>query len=123
MILNTGEEWQPEEADIIQWQRAYPAVDVHRELLAMESWLNANPKNRKTKSGIMRFVNSWLSRAQNSGGSPMARKSYKSTSMRAMSITDERTDISWLSGETKERMKAFYLQHFGQYFDGETVKA
>lgn len=44
----------------------YPAVDVEQQLRNMRGWLLANPKNRKTKSGIMRFVNSWLSREQNS---------------------------------------------------------
>ena len=44
----------------------YPAVDVAQQLRNMRGWLLANPKNRKTKAGIMRFVNSWLSREQNS---------------------------------------------------------
>lgn len=43
----------------------YPAVDVDQQLRNMRGWLLANPKNRKTKTGIMRFVNSWLSREQN----------------------------------------------------------
>nr|DAT32239.1 MAG TPA: hypothetical protein [Caudoviricetes sp.] len=44
----------------------YPAVNVEQQLRNMRGWLWANPKNRKTKAGIMRFVNSWLSREQNS---------------------------------------------------------
>ena len=44
----------------------YPAVDVEQQLRNMRGWLLANPKNRKTKAGVMRFVNSWLSREQNS---------------------------------------------------------
>lgn len=44
----------------------YPAVDVEQQLRSMRGWLLANPKNRKTEAGIMRFVNSWLSREQNS---------------------------------------------------------
>ena len=47
-------------------RQAYPAVDVVAEYLKMERWLEANPKNRKTKAGIRRFINSWLGRAQNS---------------------------------------------------------
>lgn len=43
----------------------YPAVDVEQQLRNMRGWLLANPKNRKTRAGIMRFVNSWLSREQN----------------------------------------------------------
>ena len=43
----------------------YPAVDVDQQLRNMRGWLLANPKNRKTKAGIMRFVNSWIAREQN----------------------------------------------------------
>lgn len=44
----------------------YPAVDVMQQLRNMRGWLLSNPKNRKTKTGIMRFVTSWLAREQNS---------------------------------------------------------
>ena len=39
MMLITGNIYQTEDADVIAWQRAYPKVDVHQELAAMESWL------------------------------------------------------------------------------------
>jgi hypothetical protein len=52
MILNTGDIWEPEDADIIQWQKTYPAVDVFSELAKMESWLDANPSKRKTQKGL-----------------------------------------------------------------------
>ena len=72
MILNTGERWEPEDTDMIAWAKAYPAVDVFQELRAMESWLDANPAKRKTPKGIKRFVNSWLARSQDRGGSSPA---------------------------------------------------
>ena len=43
----------------------YPAVDVEQELRNMYGWCDANPKNRKTRSGIKRFITNWLSREQN----------------------------------------------------------
>ena len=64
-------------------EAAYPAVDVMAEYSKMARWLDANPKNRKTKSGIKRFINSWLSRAQNSalaggkGGKTVSAQRYK----------------------------------------------
>lgn len=42
----------------------YPAVDVVQELRAMKGWLIGNPANRKTRRGVLRFITSWLSRAQ-----------------------------------------------------------
>lgn len=51
----------------------YPAVDVQAELAKAKAWLIANPVNRKTVSGMPRFLNAWMARAQNSAkGPPMA---------------------------------------------------
>jgi len=41
---------------------AYPALDVAREIAAAEAWMTANPRNAK-KDGA-RFLNGWLTRAQ-----------------------------------------------------------
>ena len=120
MLLNTKENWQPEQADIIQWSRAYPAVNVDQELMAMESWLDANPTKRKTKAGIKRFVNSWLSRAQNQGGSsPIAKRYNKADSIRARTLDESLTDITWLPPEQQQEMKQYYLAQRGFYYDGE----
>jgi len=123
MLLNNKEDWQPEEKDVIAWQRTYPAINVHQELMAMESWCDANPTKRKTKQGIKRFVNSWLSRAQDRGGSPQAQKQNKSDSIRAKSIDMQMTDISWLDGDMQLMMKQYYLDKFGFYYDGELKNA
>lgn len=50
------------------WQQAYPAVDIKQELQKMKSWLESNPSRKKTKRGINRFINNWLSREQDEGG-------------------------------------------------------
>jgi hypothetical protein len=44
-------------------RKAYPKVDVAGELKKMRVWLIANPGKRKTRRGILRFINAWLSRA------------------------------------------------------------
>ena len=118
MILNTGEEWQPEDEDIIQWQKTYQAVDVFQELAKMESWLDANPAKRKTSKGIKRFVNSWLSRAQDRGGSSPLKVEGPKT-IRQRSNLDDLTDISWLdNGPFKEQMRVYFTDKYGQAFDG-----
>lgn len=55
--------------DAIEYASAYPKIDIAQELKSMYMWIEANPQNRKTKSGINRFINSWLSRANEKGGS------------------------------------------------------
>lgn len=51
-------------SEIDKWSGIYPAVDVMQELRKMLGWLDANPKNRKTKAGVGRFINGWLSKEQ-----------------------------------------------------------
>lgn len=66
--LNTGEEHPVYEKEIKNWEELYPAVDVRQQLRSMKGWLLANPAKRKTKRGINRFINSWLSKRQDRGG-------------------------------------------------------
>lgn len=54
---------------IEKWSVAFPAVNVKHEILKMLTWLDSNPKKRKTSNGIERFINNWLSRTQDNGGS------------------------------------------------------
>ena len=62
--LNDGTEKAVTEEEVEKWQGLYPAVDIMSELRKMVGWLDGNPKNKKTRAGIGRFINSWLSRAQ-----------------------------------------------------------
>ena len=45
-------------------QQLYPAVDVEQEFRNMIGWLESDPSRRKTRRGVMRFVNGWLGRSQ-----------------------------------------------------------
>ena len=49
---------------IDDFQKWYPNVNVMQELNEMQAWLVSNPTKRKTKRGMMSFVNRWLSREQ-----------------------------------------------------------
>lgn len=66
--LNTSEEYPIRQSQVEEFKTLYPAVDVDQELRNMRGWLLGNKAKRKTKSGILRFVNSWLAKEQNRGG-------------------------------------------------------
>ncbi len=36
---------------------------------------------------------------------------------REMTPADMLTDVGWLDGDSKEHMKGYFLQKYGQYFD------
>lgn len=132
MILNNGDRWEPEDTDMIAWAKAYPAVDVFQEIRAMESWLDANPKKRKTPAGVKRFVNSWLARSQDRGGSSpavigkqaVAAKldptgiSSAPVSIKSLTMDMQLTDVTWLDPQEAQMMRQYYLDQRGHYFDG-----
>ncbi len=62
--LNDGSFYPITEGDLTKYASLYPAVDVHQEIRSMIGWLDADPKRRKTRLGVRRFINSWLSRSQ-----------------------------------------------------------
>lgn len=66
--LNTGAEFPIDEAQVREFADLYPAVDVMAQLRKMRGWLIANPSNRKTKAGVLRFVTRWLGKEQDKGG-------------------------------------------------------
>jgi predicted phage replisome organizer len=62
--LNDGSEYPISEEQIREWSSLYPAVDVNQQLRSMRAWSLSNPKKKKTKLGVKRFINSWLSKEQ-----------------------------------------------------------
>lgn len=96
--LNTGEEYPFYDSDIIQWKELYPAVDVMQELRNMKGWCISNPTKRKTKRGINRFVNNWLSREQDKGGtrgySKPAHQSSSYGSITEKLLNENRSDLN-----------------------------
>ena len=65
--LNDGTMYAITQEDFTKYERLYPAVNVMAQLRKMDGWLDGNPQRRKTRKGIRKFVNNWLSNAQDSG--------------------------------------------------------
>lgn len=64
ITLNDKTEYPIYQHMIDEWIELYPNVDIMQELRNMKGWCSANPKRRKTKQGILRFIVGWLSREQ-----------------------------------------------------------
>lgn len=71
LILNDGTEYPVTEADIALYTKTYPNVDVLQQLREMSLWCINNPKKRKTKNGIKRFISNWLGSEQDKGNRPV----------------------------------------------------
>lgn len=70
ILLNDKTLYPIYQSDIDGWESLYPAVNIMQELRKMKGWCDSNPGRCKTRRGVKRFINSWLSRAQDQGGGP-----------------------------------------------------
>lgn len=68
IILNDKTPYRATDEDIALWKECYPAVDVEQEMRKMAAWSDGNPKLRKTRKGVRRFITNWLARAQDEAG-------------------------------------------------------
>lgn len=67
IILNDQSSWKPTLEQYEEYKRLYPGIDIDSEFRKMRAWSMSNLPKRKTKRGVERFVNSWLSRSQDRG--------------------------------------------------------
>ena len=63
--LNDGTEWELPKSDMEELRPLYPAIDFEEQLRLCIAWNLTNPKYRKTKSGILKHINTWLRNEQN----------------------------------------------------------
>lgn len=96
--LNTGEEHPVTQGEIDQWQDLYPSVDVPQALRSMKGWLIANRQKRKTKTGISRFVQAWLGREQDRGGSNCAPRAAPAGNAKQESQADRAARLTFEAG-------------------------
>ncbi len=73
--LNDKTDYGITQVEVDHWNELYPAVDIMTELRKMKGWCEGNPAKRKTRRGIVRFVNTWLAKEQDRGGSRKASQS------------------------------------------------
>jgi len=73
LVGRTPGPWNPPISVLNQLQEYYPAVDVVDEVRRAAAWHHCNPNQRKTKNGILKFLNAWLTKSNDRG--PPAKRS------------------------------------------------
>lgn len=56
-----GEVYRLDESFAAELRATYPRIDVNHQLQKARLWLIANPARQKTKRGMTRFLNNWMS--------------------------------------------------------------
>lgn len=112
IILSDGTYYEIDAEYAIFLQQSFPDVeDVHREFLAMAAWADANPKSRKTRRGMKRFITGWLNKASKEaqGISPLAAKIPKKQ-------TAQNDTISTRNMELEDELYHDFLGTHQEYF-------
>lgn len=65
--LKNGESFTLSATSVDELAKAYPSLDVIREIHKMSAWLKDNPSKLKSKNKINQFINNWLSNEQSKG--------------------------------------------------------
>lgn len=92
--LDDGTEWKPTTDEYNEWCRIYPNLDVKQKIAEMRSWCNSNPTKRKTKTGVKRFVNSWLSRDNEKRQIQASNRRSKSVPEYMANVAEDNTSAS-----------------------------
>lgn len=81
---------------LAMYKIAYPKVDVNEQIRLLVIWNVSNEKKRKTKGGILRHINGWLSKSPPSQLAPATttQKEYAASTTMAERVSD----LSWADG-------------------------
>jgi len=128
IILSDGTYFEIDDDYSIFLQQSYPDVDVYRELLAMAAWSDSNPRKRKQRTGVKRFITSWLNKAskEERGISPFAAQ-IPHNQVRDKIGLKAWTALDCLTHDftESESFRQHCLKTYGQYvtMDGQRVEA
>lgn len=70
VTANGGQQWDLSQDAWSHMVTAYPAINIRNECNKILAWVTSNPQYRKTPGGMLRFINAWLAKANDRGGSP-----------------------------------------------------
>jgi len=57
-------EYEVTDKEVLEFEELYPAVNIKQKLRDLKGWNISNPKNRKTRGGILKHIHTWLRKEQ-----------------------------------------------------------
>lgn len=55
-----GPSWRLREPQVVEWEKRFPNLDVRQASRNALAWLEANPRKRKTRRGMLQFLANWF---------------------------------------------------------------
>lgn len=93
-VGTNGTNWALTDAQVFEWQVAFPSIDIQAEARKALAWLHANPGRRKTALGMPKFLVNWLNRATDRGGGSGRSAAAAKPSRHAQWQSDGKADIA-----------------------------
>ena len=62
LLLSDGQALSVTEAEIFHYENIYPDLNVRKEFVSMATWLEQNPKGRRSIGKTRQFIENWLQR-------------------------------------------------------------
>lgn len=90
-----GSEFTYDDIFIAAARKAYPLTSIEKEVTKARAWLEGNPAKKKTRRGMKKFLNGWLSRAQGDAEKNKATSGPVETTGRELTAEDMRP-AKWL---------------------------
>jgi hypothetical protein len=120
----TPDSWGLQTAQVVRWCQQYPGIDIAAECRKAQAWVEASPTNRKTASGMNRFLVSWINRAANRPSFAQESRSGLRTAAGTgvESFAAERQRLGrrsrlFLTLKTELMLPEFYARHLSAEFD------
>ena len=92
MPCTGGRSWTVTRGYLDGVRDAYPGIDLLSECRKAKVWLEANPRRKKTYTGMKAFLTSWFNRAQNHQGGAAYAQSGRASSLPESVI---HTEAAW----------------------------
>lgn len=102
LSLNDNSEFEVTESFLNELKPLYPMVDVEQEFRNMKGWLLGNPKKRKTRTGIKRFITNWLSNKQNN---PQFNNNYTNSNNKQNDFEQRKNQFADIIRKNRERIE------------------
>lgn len=102
LSLNDNSEFEVTESFLNELKPLYPMVDVEQEFRNMKGWLLGNPKKRKTRTGIKRFITNWLSNKQNN---PQFNNNYTNSNNKQNDFEQRKNQFADIIRKNRERVE------------------
>lgn len=64
LLLNDGQSLTVSEQEIFNYSNLFPDLNVRKEIVSMATWLEQNPKGRRSIGKTRRFIENWLYRKE-----------------------------------------------------------